>query len=102
MKLKKEIFIKGNLWKVEQKWNLTFRNKRVEGLCDPTSKIIFVDRSLTPDDKFLAFRHEWRHAVLHEYELGYESGRLSMKLEEEIQDALDTEEPLTFTIKAKK
>lgn len=102
MRLPKEFFIKSNLWKVEMKWNLTYRSKRVDGLIDPAARILYIDRSLSKEDKYWTFKHEWRHAVLEEYGIGHNSGKISLAKEEAIQDAFDIEERNSFTSRWKR
>jgi hypothetical protein len=104
MKLPKQFFIKGSLWKVAYKWNLTFKNKRVEALMSPSDKIIYIDRSLSREDKFWAFKHEWRHAVWDAYECGFnhEQSKDPLTREELMNEALDVEERNTFNPRWKK
>lgn len=104
MKLPKEFFIKGNLWKVAFKWRLTHRNKRVDGLLSPAERTIYIDRSLSKEDKFWTFKHEWRHAVWDSYECGFnhEQSKCAETREELMNEALDIEERNTFNPRWKK
>lgn len=105
MNIPKQLAIKDSLWNVVYKWNLMFRSQHVDGLCDYDSKTIFIDKSLSPAEKWSAFRHEYRHAVFDEFGIGFnakdESLRLTIEQEEAIASALEIEDK-HFTIKWKR
>lgn len=93
MRLPKRIGIKGNEWQLAYKWRLTLAGKQADGVCDYSTRTIWIDRSLSPELKFAAFIHEFIHAVLWEYDLGHNASkkRITTQLEEEIVSAIETE-----------
>lgn len=103
MRIPKEFIIRGETWRVEYKWRLTYRNSPVVGLCDPDIRTIFIDRSLSKEEKWWTFVHEFIHAVLDEYKLGINSKIPYRKLldehEEEIIQALESEFKSNFKMK---
>lgn len=106
MYIPKEFEINGSLWRVEYKWNLTYKKRKIDGLCEPSTRTIYIDRALSREDKWITFRHEWRHALWHEYDVGHNSSdpkkRLTTDQEEDLQAAIDAEEDSVFTIRWKK
>jgi hypothetical protein len=93
MRIPKLFFIKENEWGVQFKWNLTYRNQKVDGLTDYTNLVIWIDRALSKEDKWKTFKHEWKHAVFDTYECGFNHSGLSLEDREEAQiRALDIEE----------
>lgn len=69
MKIKKDLLIKGQLWTVDYKWRLTMDGVKVDGLADPNSRLILLDRLLPVDMKPVTFLHELNHAILFESHL---------------------------------
>lgn len=74
MKLKKEFYIKGKLWRIEYKWNLRMGDMRVDGMCEPSERIIYIDRILSKEEKWATFLHELGHAIVHEAHLNEHGG----------------------------
>jgi len=103
-RLPHEFALGNQIWTVRYKWNLTFRNAKVDGLCDYDAKVIWLDRSLTPQERWIAFRHEYKHAVLDHAGIGFnavdERLRLSVDQEEALVAALEIEDE-HFNIKWK-
>lgn len=88
MKIKKEFEIKGKQWRVEYKWSLKAEDgERVKGLCDFGNRTIYLDRLLSPEDKFEILQHELVHAALYEAHLNHTSG-LDPQTEEIVCDAV--------------
>jgi Zn-dependent peptidase ImmA (M78 family) len=99
MKVPREFAVRGSIWRVEYKWNLTYNKQHVDGLTDPVNRIVFIDRSLTKEEKYWAFIHEWLHVVLEVYEIGHNSKKISYNAEESIVSVLESELKLNFSIK---
>lgn len=91
-----EFALGNSIWKVRYKWNLTFRNAKVDGLTDYDAKTIWLDRSMTPQERWIAFRHEYRHAVFDHAGIGFNASderlRLTSEQEEAICHALEIED----------
>jgi Zn-dependent peptidase ImmA (M78 family) len=106
MLIPKTFAINGSIWNVEYKWNLTYNKQPVDGLCDPVSKTIFIDRSLSKEDKFWTFVHEWMHAVLEENGIGHNSedpdNKLTTDQEDRIIATFEAEIKRSFNIKWRK
>ena len=106
MMIPREFAISGSIWHVEYKWNLTYNKQRVDGLCMPGEKKIMIDRSLSVEDKFWTFIHEFIHAVIDENELGHNSPHEDRSLvldhEEEILAALESELRKNFSMRWRK
>lgn len=102
MFIPREFAVNDAIWRVEYKWNLTHNKSRVDGLTDPVEKIVYLDRALTPEEKFSVFIHEFIHVVFTEYKLGFNAERLDYDHEEEI--ALEIERVLmkNFSMKWRK
>lgn len=104
MLIPREFAINGTIWRIEYKWNLTYNKSAVDGLLDPATKTIFIDRSLSKEDKWWTFVHEFIHAVLESNEIGHNSNHqpLETSHEEDIITAIESELKNNFTIKWKK
>jgi Zn-dependent peptidase ImmA (M78 family) len=106
MMIPREFALNGSIWRVGYKWNLTYNNSRVDGLCDPVEKLILIDRSLDDESKFWVFIHEFMHAVMDENNIGHnssdESLRLETRHEEEILLSLESELRRNFSIRWRK
>lgn len=84
MKIPKTIKIKGKPWSIEYKWRLHDETHGLcDGLCDPSTRTIFLDRLLPKEDKPTVFLHELIHAILHEAHL-HEAGGVDGFVEEAI------------------
>lgn len=67
MKLPKSKMIKGEKWLVRFKWNLRDEEgNECYGLCDFSSRTIFIDRLCPMEMRKQVFFHECLHAVIHE------------------------------------
>ena len=106
MMIPREFAINGSIWRVEYKWNLTYNKQQVDGLCMAGEKKIMIDRSLSAEDKFWTFVHEFIHAVIDENELGHNSPHEDRSLvldhEEEILLALEDELKKNFSMRWRK
>lgn len=75
MKIPKDLMIKGHQWSVEYKWSLKDdEGERVLGLCDKSSRIIYIDRLLARDEKWEVFHHEVGHAIVFEAHMNEDGG----------------------------
>ena len=102
MNVPREFAINGSIWYVEHKWGLTYNKSPVDGLCDPSTKIVYIDRSLSKEDKWWTFVHEWIHAVVEEYRIGHNHGGLTTDQEDELITTLETELKRNFSLKWKR
>lgn len=106
MMIPKAFAVNGSIWRVEYKWNLTYNKQKVDGLCAPSEKTVYIDRSLSDEEKFWTFVHEWLHAVIEENDLGHNSSEKSLRLstdhEERILEALEDELRRNFSIRWRK
>lgn len=67
MKIKNSFLIKGKEWRVVYKWNLHDPiHGHCHGICDPTERIIYLNRLDDAETKQRAFMHELFHAVAYE------------------------------------
>lgn len=68
MKLRKEFYVKGKLWRLEYKWRLTDKasGEAFLGLCDKANRTIYIDRSIDKETKWIVFLHELCHAAIFE------------------------------------
>lgn len=73
------MLIKGEDWKVVKKAELEFEGEEVDGLCDYTTKTIFIDSSLRGREKEETLLHEICHAIFHESHI-----EMDIRLEEVI------------------
>lgn len=89
MRIPKTILVSGHEWTVEYKWNLRYDNQKCDGLCCHETRTIYLDRSLTKQNKITTFLHEYIHAVIAELNIKRKS--LPMELEELIVEALSQE-----------
>lgn len=88
MKIPKEFLIKGKTWKVEYKWRLHDDNHGAcNGLTDPATRTIYLDKMLPKVEKPGVFLHELNHAILHEAHL-HESGGVDGFVEEAIVSSI--------------
>lgn len=84
--------IRGNAWRVKIVPNL--RNddqEKLDGLCVPDERIIYLEKSLTHEQKYYTFFHELIHAIafeLHANEDGGVSGFLGEVLAEGLTQCL--------------
>ena len=93
MRIPKEFIIKGKLWSVEYKWNLTDKDpggppQRMDGLCVVSRRVIQLDRALPKEEKWPVFLHEYVHAVLFEAHISGLDGPAGDYIEEVICEAL--------------
>lgn len=67
LKIKSNFKIKGKDWQVIYKWNLKDPvHGHCNGICDPTTRTIYLDRLADPETKLRAFIHELFHAIAFE------------------------------------
>lgn len=103
MLIPREFAVHGSIWRVEYKWNLTHNKQAVDGLTDPKARVVYIDRSLTKEDKFWTFIHEFVHVVWMENNLGLNaddpSTQLSVSLEEHLITSLEAELRGNFSMK---
>lgn len=92
VKIKNRFQIKGKDWQVVYKWNLTEPGiGPCHGLCDPTTRTIYLERLDPAETKFRAFIHELVHAIAfecHATEAGGVDGFLGEVLAEGTTDVL--------------
>lgn len=90
--IRREFKIKGNVWSTRFVFNL--RNddgEKVQGLCDPTTRTINIDRNIKNEEKWFVFFHELIHAIhfeTHATEEGGVSGFLGEVLAEGMTQCL--------------
>jgi hypothetical protein len=51
-----------HVYNVRRKWDLRHNGEKADGLCDSTSKTIWIDADLMPDEILPVLRHEHVHA----------------------------------------
>lgn len=74
-RIRRNIKIKGQQWQVIFTWNLRDdKLQKVDGLCDPSKKTIFIDRMVPNEDKWFVFFHELIHAIIYELHLNEDGG----------------------------
>lgn len=101
MKIPKEFYIKGKLWRVEYKWRLHDPEHGLcNGLCDFDARTIYIDRLIPKEDKAGVFLHEYIHAVLHEAHL-HESGGIAGIIEEVVCASISEAFTSNFNLKWK-
>lgn len=70
MKIKKDFYINGHLWRVEYKWALKDdEGNFCHGLTDTKERVIWLDRATPRDEKWHWFLHELFHAFCYESHL---------------------------------
>jgi Zn-dependent peptidase ImmA (M78 family) len=78
----------------------------VDGLLDPVARTIFIDRSLSKEDKFWTFLHEFIHAVFESNDIGHNSSNkdrlMSTEHEEDLISALEAELKSNFSLRWRK
>lgn len=74
MKVPQQVPVKGTIYEIQYKWNLNDEGVPCLGLCDPEEKIIYIDKSLSKEDKWKTFLHELKHALIEEYNLAKSEG----------------------------
>ncbi len=103
MRVPKAFELRGKQWQVAYKWNLTYRQANVFGLCDFDLRTIWIDRSLSREDKFWTFLHEYLHAVMDEHGVGQhalpKSRAITSDQEEDIIHAIEQELRAHFRIR---
>lgn len=91
-KIKNKFNIKGKAWTVAYKWNLHDpEHGHCHGVCDPTTRTIYLNRLDDAETKWRAFTHELVHAIhfeCHATEAGGVDGFLGEVLAEGITDVL--------------
>jgi len=80
VRIPKTIDVKGKLWKVEYKWNLSDEGTLCDGLCDDTLRTIFINRATPKEQRAGIFMHELLHALY--YELNLQEATFSEDVEE--------------------
>lgn len=88
MRIPKEFFIKGKLWRVEYKWNLHDDGVAVDGLCRFSDRTILIRRELLKEEKPCIFMHEFIRAVLFELHLSTNDGWVNPLIEEVMCDGI--------------
>lgn len=102
MKIRKHFSIKGKEWSLEYKWSLKAPDgDKVRGLCDFTTRTIYLDRLMPQDEKEEVFIHELIHAALFEAHLNEGSG-LGGETEEIVCDAVSDLLTTLFTLRWKR
>lgn len=84
MKIPSKLTIKGKVWTIAYKWRL--HDKKLgacDALVDFDKATIYLDRSLSREDKFVALLHEIFHIALAEYHLR-ETGGIADDFAEEV------------------
>lgn len=67
MKIPKEFYIKGNKWKVKMRKNVVHEDgDECDGMADPSTKTVYLDKSLDAEKLEWTFWHEYGHAMLTE------------------------------------
>lgn len=99
MRVPKEIFIKGNLWKIEYKWRLSQDGKLCDGLTDISNRVIYLSHGLG-EEKFSIFLHEYCHAIM--AEVGLYHTKLDEATEEIICHNLSEELVKSFIFRKKR
>lgn len=89
MKIPKTIQVVNKEWRVEYKWNLRYDGHKCDGLCCHETRTIFIDRSLSKQEKEETFLHEYLHAII--AELGIKRKSLPIVLEELLVESLSQE-----------
>jgi hypothetical protein len=88
MKLKKEFYVKGKLWRLEYVWGLRHMDEKMDGLCVSAERIIKLERSLSKEYKFEVFLHELVHAIIFESHIAGLDGPSGELIEEIICDSV--------------
>jgi hypothetical protein len=79
MKIPRQIIIKGEKWKIRRKTGLKHEKKVVWGLCDYDTRVIWLERNLSPDQLMQTWLHEFNHACIME---------LHVELEDDLNEVL--------------
>ena len=83
-KIPRQLTIKGAHWHVVVTRTLFYQDgQELLGLCDPSTRTIFINKSQSHRQQWITFLHEALHALEYEY-----SFHLSHKTIEKIEDAL--------------
>lgn len=102
MRIPKHFELNGYEWRVEYKWSLKDdTGVRCDGLCDPTRRVIYLDKLMTRTQKFSTFLHEFIHAVFSEAHIS-DSGLFKDGAEEIACRALELKLQEYFTIRWKR
>lgn len=102
MKIRKHYLIKGKEWTTEFRWSLKASDgERVRGLCDYSTRTIYLDRLMAAEEKEEVFMHELIHAALFEAHLNEGSG-LGGETEEIVCDAISDLLTTLFTLRWKR
>ena len=88
MKIPKEFYLKGKLWRVEYKWGLRDGDEMLDGLCTFDPRVIYLRRELSREDKWLTFLHELVHAILFECYISRNDGGIDGIVEEVVCDSI--------------
>lgn len=75
----KEISIKGKTWKIEEKSGVELDSVPCDGICDPESHTIFIDKKIKGLKRRETLLHECLHAIFSETHID-----ISAELEEVI------------------
>lgn len=103
MKIPKQFYIKGKLWKTSRKKNLTNDDGELcTGLTDPDEKHIALDKSLEGPELEWVFWHEYGHALLEEAGVTRNTGGLSDLAEEIVCDTFADAMTLDKTVRFKR
>jgi hypothetical protein len=90
MKIPKQFYIKGKLWKVRRRKKIKLNGEDCSGLTDLDTLTITIHSELQGDRLEWVFWHEYFHAVLAETSVPGNTGGMSDLAEEIVCDAFAT------------
>jgi Zn-dependent peptidase ImmA (M78 family) len=90
--------LKGKVWRVKYKPNLSFGDTPCDGLCNFGKRTIYLERSLPKDARQATFLHELFHALIFEAHVA-PGTRFSEGVEEVLCEAFADVMTTMFTLK---